>query len=146
MIAAPGATLSTPIPLPLAAAMIPLLRRVDGLRYLRVSAVLTGILFVGFLLTPGVEAKLTLVAAIAVVNAGWYSVLQARLYAALEGKSGLVLTAGALFPLNAVLPLGIALLAERYGLEVAIWPLLTAPAALILLVPRTEARAPGGDA
>ena len=63
--------------------------------------------------------------------------LQARLYAALDGKSGLVLTVGALFPLNAVLPLGIALLAERWGIEAALWPLLAAPVALLLLVPRS---------
>ena len=122
-----------------AGAMIPLLRRVDGLRYLRASAVLSALLFTGFLLAPGIGAKLALVGAIAVVNAGWYSVLQARLYGALHGKSGLVLTAGALFPLNAVLPLGIALLAERWGLEAALWLLLTAPLALILLVPRQAA-------
>ena len=119
-----------------AGAMIPLLRRFDGLRYLRVSAAVAAVLFVGFLLVPGTEAKLLLVAAIALVNAGWYPVLQARLYGALEGKSGLVLTVGALFPLNAVLPLGIALLAERWGLDAALWPLLAAPLALILLVPR----------
>ena len=116
-----------------AAAMIPLLRRVDGLRYLRASATVSAVLFVAFLLAPAVEAKLALVAAIAVVNAGWYSVLQARLYGTLAGASGLVLTVGALFPLNAVLPLGIAALAERWGLDVALWPLLAAPLALILL-------------
>jgi MFS transporter, FSR family, fosmidomycin resistance protein len=119
-----------------AGAMLPLLRRADGLRYLRASAVVSFVLFVGFLLAPDIELKLVLVGAIAVVNAGWYSVLQARLYGALDGKSGLVLTAGALFPLNAVLPLGIAALAERWGLETALWPLLAAPLALLLLVPR----------
>ena len=93
-------------------------------------------LFVGFLLAPGVGVKLVLAGAIAVVNAGWYPVLQARLYGALDGGSGLVLTVGALFPLNAVLPLGIAVLAERWGLGVALWPLLAAPLALLLLVPR----------
>jgi len=129
-----------------AAAMIPLLRRVDGLRYLRVSAALSLALFVGFLLAPGVEAKLLLVGAIAVVNAGWYSVLQARLYGALDGKSGLVLTAGALFPLNAVLPLGIALLAERWGLQAALWPLVAAPIALIVLLPRRATPARGHGA
>jgi MFS transporter, FSR family, fosmidomycin resistance protein len=118
------------------ALMIPLLRRVEGLRYLRGSAVVTGSLFVAFLLVPEPGAKLALVAAIAVVNAGWYSVLQAHLYGALEGRSGLVLTVGALFPLNAVLPLAIAALAERWGLDVALWPLLAAPVALLLLVPR----------
>ena len=117
--------------------MIPLLARVDGLRYLRASAAVSAVLFVGFLLVPAVEAKLVLVAAIALVDAGWYSVLQARLYGALGGGSGLVLTVGALFPLNAVLPLGIAVLAERWGLDVALWPLLAAPLALLLLLPHS---------
>ena len=116
--------------------MIPLLRRVDGLRYLRASAVATAALIVGFLLVPAVELKLGLVAALAVVNAGWYPVLQARPYGSLAGASGLVLTVGALFPLNAVLPLGIAAVAERWGLDAALWPLLAAPVALLLLVPR----------
>jgi hypothetical protein len=35
-----------------------------------------------------------------------------------------------------VLPLGIATLAERWGLDIALWPLLAAPLALLLLVPR----------
>ena len=119
-----------------AAASIPLLARVDGLRYLRASAAATVPLFVAFLLVPGAAPKLVLVAAIAVVNAGWYPVLAARLYDALGGASGLVLTVGALFPLNAVLPLAIAGLATRWGLQVALWPLLAAPLALLVLVPR----------
>lgn len=122
------------------AAAIPLLRRVEGLDYLRLSAVATMPLFVAFLLVPALEAKLALVAAIGLVNAGWYPVLKARLYAALGDASGLVLTVGALFPLNAVLPLGIAVLADRFGLAVALWPLLAAPVALLLLVPRTRGR------
>jgi MFS transporter, FSR family, fosmidomycin resistance protein len=118
------------------AAMIPLLRRLDGLRYLRASAVVSAVLFVGFLLVPGMEAKLVLVASLAIANAGWYPVLQARLYGALGDASGLALTVGALFPLNAVLPLGIAALAEQFGLSVALWPLLAAPLALLVLAPR----------
>jgi MFS transporter, FSR family, fosmidomycin resistance protein len=114
-----------------AAAMIPLLRRVDGLAYLRASAAATGLLFVAFLLVPGAGVKLALVATIAVVNAGWYPVLQARLYDALGPASGLALTVGALFPLNALLPLVIAGIAERWGLTAALWPLLAAPLALL---------------
>ena len=114
-----------------------MLRRVDGLRYLHVERCLPqSVLFTGFLLAPGTEAKLLLVGALAFVNAGWYAVLQARLYGALEGTSGLVLTVGALFPLNAVLPVGIAALAQRWGLDAALWPLLAAPLALLVLVPR----------
>jgi MFS transporter, FSR family, fosmidomycin resistance protein len=119
-----------------ATAMIPLLRRVDGLRYLHTSAVAAVLLFTAFLLAPRTEAKLLLVGVLAFVTAGWYPVLQARLYGALEGTSGLVLTVGALFPLNAVLPVGIAALAERWGLDAALWPLLAAPLALLVLVPR----------
>jgi MFS transporter, FSR family, fosmidomycin resistance protein len=118
------------------AGMIPFLKRADGLRYLRASAALAGLLFVAFLLVPGLGAKLALVAGIAVVNAGWYPVLRARLYGALGEASGLVLTVGALFPLNAVLPLAIAGLAQRWGLSVALWPLLAAPVALLVFVPR----------
>ena len=114
------------------AGMIPLLRRTDGLRYLRGSAVAAGLLFVAFLLVPQPAAKLVLVAAIAVVNAGWYPVLQARLYGALGDASGLALTVGALFPLNAVLPLAIAAVAQRWGLDAALWPLLAAPVALLV--------------
>jgi FSR family fosmidomycin resistance protein-like MFS transporter len=120
------------------AAMIPLLHRLDGLRYLRASAAVTGVLFIAFLLASETGAKLALVGLIAVVNAGWHPVLQARLYESLGDASGLALTVGALFPLNAVLPLGIAALAEQFGLGVALWPLLAAPLALLLLVPRVQ--------
>jgi FSR family fosmidomycin resistance protein-like MFS transporter len=120
------------------AAVIPLLHRVDGLRYLRASAAVGAVLFVAFLLVPDLSAKLVLVAALAIVNAGWYPVLKARLYEALGEASGLVLTVGALFPLNAVLPIVIAGFAERWGLGVALWPLIAAPAALLVLVPRAR--------
>ena len=87
---------------------------------------------------PGTGAKLALVAALAVVNAGWYPVLQARLYDALGEASGLVLTASTLVPLYAVLPFAVAAVAERWGLTVALWP-SAAPLALLVLVPRRRA-------
>lgn len=119
-----------------AAVLVPLLARVDGLRYLRASAAASIPLFAAFLLTPSLPAKIVLVAALGLVNAGWYPVLKARLYEALGNGSGLVLTVGALFPLNAVLPLAVAGLAERAGLGAALWLLLAAPAALLLLTRR----------
>lgn len=118
------------------AGMIPLLRRVDGLQYLRWSAAAAGALFAAFLLVPGIGPKLGLVCALALINAGWYPVLQARLYDALGGSSSLVLTVDVLFPLDAVLPLAIAALATRFGLTVALWPLLLAPVSLLALVPQ----------
>jgi FSR family fosmidomycin resistance protein-like MFS transporter len=124
------------------AAVIPMLRRVDGLRYLRVSAIAIVPVFVAFLLVPALLPKLVLVAALAILSAGWYPVLKARLYEALGDASGLVLTVGALFPLNTVLPIAIAGLAEWWGLGVALWPLLVAPLSLLLLVPRRGAASP----
>jgi FSR family fosmidomycin resistance protein-like MFS transporter len=121
------------------AAMIPLLRRVDGLGYLRASAVAAAALFAAFLVVPGTGAKLVLLAALAAVNAGWYPVLQARLYDALGGASGLVLTASTIVPLWAVLPVAVAAVADRWGLAAALWPLLAGPFALLALVPRRRA-------
>jgi FSR family fosmidomycin resistance protein-like MFS transporter len=126
-----------------AAAMVPLLGRVDGLAYLRASAAAAGLVFVGFLVVPGAGAKLVLLAVVAVLNAGWYPVLQARLDGALGPASGLALTVGALFPLNALLPLVVAGVAGRWGLTAALWPLLAAPLALLTLVPgRSQRRHP----
>jgi FSR family fosmidomycin resistance protein-like MFS transporter len=116
------------------AGMVPLLRRVDGLRYLRASTVLAVPIFVAILVVPGTATKLVLVATLGVVNAGWYPVLQARLYDALGGASALVLTVTTLFPLYAVLPIGVAAAAERWGLSAALWLLLVAPVALLVLL------------
>ncbi|MGZ8783739.1 MAG: hypothetical protein ACXWZB_09615 [Gaiellaceae bacterium] len=119
-----------------AGAMIPLLRRVDGLSHLRASAAVSAVLFAGLPAGAGGRGEARARRGDRGRQRRRYPVLQARLYGALEGKSGLVLTAGALFPLNAVLPLAIAAAADRWGLDAALWPLLAAPVALILLVPR----------
>jgi MFS transporter, FSR family, fosmidomycin resistance protein len=116
-----------------------LLRSVSGLRYLRASAVLAGLLFAAFLLLPGAALKLTVVLALAAVNAGWYPVLKARLYTELPGRSGTAMSLGSLLgPLGILAPLGVGLVAEHAGLDAALWLLMFAPAALVALVPRTS--------
>lgn len=122
--------------------VIVLLRRVDGLRYLRASALAALVLFPAFLLVPGVPAKLGLLAVIGLVTAGWYSIPKARLYDALSGQSGAALTLGSVAGLIAgTFPLAIGLVAERYGIEMALWLLLAGPVALVVGVPRrVEAR------
>jgi MFS transporter, FSR family, fosmidomycin resistance protein len=115
-----------------------LLRRVSGLSYLRASAPVALGLYAGFLLAPGAPAKLALVALLGLATAGWYSIPKARLYAALPGQSGAALTLGGLAGLiRAAAPLALGLAAERYGLGAAMWILLTAPAALLVLLPRS---------
>ena len=118
-------------------AVLRLLRRVSGARYLRASAVLSAGLFGALLLAPGAATKLVLLALLGIVNAGWYPVLQARLYAALPGQSGAALALGSVFHLPAaVIPLALGLAAEQWGLESALWLLIVAPVALVVLVPR----------
>ena len=117
--------------------IVVLLRRVSGLSYLRASAPVALGLYAGFLLAPGAPAKLALVALLGLATAGWYSIPKARLYAALPGQSGAALTLGGLAGLiRAAAPLALGLAAERYGLGAAMWILLAAPAALLVLLPR----------
>ena len=117
--------------------VIVLLRRVDGLRYLRASALAALILFPAFLLVPGVPAKLVLLAAVGLATAGWYSIPKARLYDSLSGQSGAALTLGSIAGLIAgTFPLAIGLVAQRYGIDVALWVLVAGPVVLLLGVPR----------
>ena len=117
--------------------LIPLLERVDGLAYLRVSAVLEGILYPCFLLVPGLLPKFIILALLGMFNAGWYAVLQGRLYSSMPGQSGTVNTIGDVTGMvGALIPLIIGLVAERYGMGIAMWLLIAGPIALIIGLPR----------
>ncbi len=119
------------------ALLLLILRRLTGLRWLRLSGWLVLGAYPALLLVPNPIVKLVLLAAIGVLHAGWYSVPQARLYSALPGSAG---TAAALTSVAGgagyLAPLAIGLLAERIGLRPAMWALLLAPLALLLLAKR----------
>jgi FSR family fosmidomycin resistance protein-like MFS transporter len=117
--------------------VIALLRRVDGLRYLRVSALAALVLYPTFLLVPGAPTKLVVLALVGLATAGWYSIPKARLYRALSGQSGAAVTLGSLSGLiGATFPLVLGFVAERHGLGTALWLLLAGPLALFAFVPR----------
>jgi FSR family fosmidomycin resistance protein-like MFS transporter len=119
--------------------LIPLLERVRGLRYLRLSAVVELVLFPVFLLVPGFWAKLVLVGLLGLFNMGWYSILQAQLYSAMPGQSGTVMTVGNVFGLvGGLIPLGLGLVAERFDLMVTMWLLLLGPLALLVGIPKSD--------
>jgi FSR family fosmidomycin resistance protein-like MFS transporter len=114
-------------------ALIPLLERVRGLRYLRVSALLELALFPAMLLAPEFWQKLVLLGLIGLFNAGWYAILQAQLYAALPGQSGTALAVKNVSGMvGALIPLTLGLVAQRWGLDVAMWLLLAGPIALVI--------------
>jgi MFS transporter, FSR family, fosmidomycin resistance protein len=117
--------------------MIPLLERVRGLDYLRISAVVELFLFTAFLLVPGLTLKLIILALVGVFNAGWYSILQGQLYSAMPNQSGTVLSVSNVAGLfGSMIPLGIGLVADRFGLGIGMWLFLLGPVALLVGLPR----------
>ncbi|MBL8057687.1 MAG: MFS transporter [Anaerolineales bacterium] len=118
------------------ALLIPLLERVRGLAYLRLSALIVAGLYPAFLLTPGFGAKLIWLALLGLFNSGWYAILKGRLYSALPGQSGTVLAVDAFFGLAAgFLPALLGWAAEQFGLPGAMWLLLLGPLALLIGLP-----------
>lgn len=119
--------------------LIPLLKRVRGLAYLRVSAVAMLGLYAAFLAVPGFGAKVAVLAVMGLLNAGWYTILQAQLYASLPGRSGAVVAISAAFGMvEALIPLGIGLMAEGWGITAAMVVLAVGPVGVIVGVPRHE--------
>jgi MFS transporter, FSR family, fosmidomycin resistance protein len=121
--------------------LIPLLDHVDGLRYLRISALVELLLFVAFLLMRDYAVKLAILAFLGLFNAGWYSILKARLYDTLPGRSGTVLAVDNVFGLTgALLPWALGWTAERVGLQGAMWLLALGPIVLLLGLPGSGSR------
>jgi len=118
--------------------LLPLLERLDGLLYLRVSALVALIVFPLLLLVPSLIPKLLLVGCLALINAGWYPVLQARLYAELPDRSGTAMAVSTIFGTGAAIPpVLVGLLAQHSGLHTALWLLATGPVAILLGLPRS---------
>ena len=122
--------------------LIPLLERVRGLDYLRLSVVLELLLFPAFLLAASPLVKFILLGLLGLFNSGWYAILKGRLYSALPGQSGTVMTLDSLFSmLGTLLPFGIGLAAQFFGLRLAMWLLLLGPIALLIGLPRKTSSA-----
>jgi FSR family fosmidomycin resistance protein-like MFS transporter len=112
--------------------LIPLLERVRGLSYLRVSTACTIVLFPAFLLADGLKTKLVLLGLLGLANAGWYAILKAQLYAQLPRSSGTAMVLGNIFGLfSSFIPLAFGAFAQRYGLGAMMWLLLFGPVSLL---------------
>ena len=118
-------------------ALVALLRHVDSRAYLRVSAVAALVCYPAFLLAPSMPARLALLAALGLLNSGWYALPKAGLYAALPGRSGTAVAVGGVGGfLSAGVPAALGLLAQQFGLGPTMWVLVLAPLALFALTPR----------
>jgi FSR family fosmidomycin resistance protein-like MFS transporter len=117
--------------------LIPLLEKVNGIRYLRVSVIIELVLFPAFLIFQSGWVKLVILGLLGFFNAGWYAILKGELYSTLPGKSGTVMTLGNLADLiGKSIPLLVGLIADRFGLGYAMWILLAGPIALWLGLPK----------
>jgi FSR family fosmidomycin resistance protein-like MFS transporter len=114
------------------AALIVVLERVRDLTVLRVSAVAAALLYPGFLLVPGIAAKLVLLAVLSAATAPWYPLLQARLYGSLPGRSSVAVTLSSAAGLAGGLgPLAVGLAAQAFGLGWALAGLAAVPVAVL---------------
>jgi len=129
--------------------LLPLLERVRGVSFLRVSMAAQTLLLPVFLLAPGYAAKLVLLGLLGLANAGWYAILKARLYAAMPGRSGTALTLHNLSGFaGCLVPLGLGTFAEAYGLGAMMWLLAAGPPLMLvgLLNVGKEDEGAGADA
>ena len=114
------------------AALVVVLERATDLAVLRVTAVAAALLYPGFLLAPGVVAKLVILAALSAVTTPWYPLLQARLYGSLPGRSPVAVTLSSAAGLAGGLgPLAVGLAAQRFGLPWALAGLVVVPVVIL---------------
>jgi FSR family fosmidomycin resistance protein-like MFS transporter len=117
--------------------LIPLLERFPGRTIVRLSALIVSVLYIAWLMVPGVWAKVALVILIKLGTVGWYSVLQGEAYAAEPGRSGTVMAVNSLVgPIGGAMIWFIGWVAGKAGLPTAMWLLLVGPVCLALFVPR----------
>jgi FSR family fosmidomycin resistance protein-like MFS transporter len=113
------------------------LRRFDGRRYLRASALAALAVYPAFLIVADDALKLVLVAALGLLNSGWYAIPKAGLYESFPGRSGAAVAVGGIGGLAAAsVPLVLGFVASSVGLGVTMWILLLAPLALLVGVRR----------
>ena len=114
-----------------------MLERIRGTSYVRATAIAAACAYAAALLLPGVWTKLAIVALLSLLTAGWYPVLQARVYHALPGQSGAQLAIGNVFSMvMSPVALIIGLAATRFGLSAALWMLIVSPIAIALFLRR----------
>jgi FSR family fosmidomycin resistance protein-like MFS transporter len=102
-----------------------------------VSVIIELILFPLFLLSSISWLKLVIVGLMGFFNAGWYAILKAKLYESMHGQTAAALTLDNVSGLfGKLIPLGIGLAAQTFGLGAAMWLLLAGPIALLIGLPR----------
>jgi FSR family fosmidomycin resistance protein-like MFS transporter len=122
--------------------LIPLVERVKGLDYLRISVVIELILFPLFLLSSYAWLKIIIIGLMGFFNSGWYAILKANLFNSMHGQSGAALVLDNVSGLfGKLIPFGIGLAAQAFGIGAAMWFLLAGPIVLFIGLPKYSQRA-----
>ena len=104
------------------------------MRLIRVTALISLVAYPCFLVVPELVPKLVLLAALGLLNSGWYAIPKAWLYDELPDRSGTVVAVGGLGGIAAAfVPLLLGVLAGAAGVAAMMWVLLLAPVALLVL-------------
>jgi len=126
--------------------LIPILERYPGRRVVRLTALLSLIVYPAWLLAPWPLAKVVLAVTVQFTTLGWYPVLQGEAYAALPGRSGTVMALVSLAGiLGGLLTWLLGWIAEQAGLPAALWLLLIGPISLLAFLPKESASPTTGD-
>jgi FSR family fosmidomycin resistance protein-like MFS transporter len=121
------------------ALLVPALEKIDGLKVLRVSAIIALITYIALLLAPSTWLKFGLLAIVSFVTSSWYPVLRGKTYAVLPGQSGLIVSITALGNISSVfVPVIIGSIADMFGLYGAMWLLVLGPLSLLIGLPKKE--------
>lgn len=119
--------------------LVPTLEKVNGLKLLRISAVIVLIAYASFLLVPITWLKFVLIGVVSFCTAGWHAILRGKTYAVLPGQSGVIVSVTSLGNISAIIvPLVIGRIADVFGLSWAMWVLALGPIALIVGLPRNK--------
>lgn len=112
---------------------------VVGPRLLPWLAVVTLVACIAFVFAPGLWLAAPALCLLDLAAAGWYPIAQAAAYGRAPGHSGTVRTVVSLgAPFEVALPGIVGVLAARFGITAGVAFLGLAPAAVLLLAPRSE--------
>ena len=114
------------------ALLILALKRTSDVVVLRVSAIVALLFYPGFLLVPGLAAKLVTLAALSAATATWYPLLLARLYGTVPSSVAVTLSSAAPMA-GGVGPLAVGMAAGALGLPWALAGLTVVPVVLVCL-------------
>ncbi len=98
------------------ATLIAVLKRIDGLTWMRWTAPVVLASIAALLLGPWLPLKIAALLLIGAASAGWYAILQARLYQSLPGQPGMIMAIAGIFALLGDLtPVAMGALAKHWA-------------------------------